>query len=82
MLHGPQTVSEVKQELVRVIRISNDRECELIASLREILGICRQWEPDCASGKDRNTLARAQSLLPPNVRNEAPSRPHREGRLD
>jgi hypothetical protein len=39
-------------------------------SLRETLEICRQLEPDCASGKDRNTLARAQSLLPPNVQIE------------
>lgn len=42
-------------------------ERKLINSLREVLEICRQWEPDCASGKDRNILARAQSLLPPNA---------------
>ena len=42
-------------------------ERRLVDSLRAVLEICRQWEPDSASGKDRNTLARAQSLLPPNV---------------
>ena len=43
------------------------REKELTESLRAVLEICRQWEPDSASGKDRNTLAHAQSLLTPNV---------------
>jgi len=44
----------------------SELNAKLVDALRDVLEICRQWEPDCASGKDRNTLAKAHVLLTPN----------------
>jgi len=45
-----------------------DMNAKLTDALRALLEICRQWEPDNASGEHRNILAKAQSLLTPNVK--------------
>ena len=69
--HEPHiSPSELNVGLGSDIRHRHEIIADLIEArkmLYDVLEICRQWEPDNASGEHRNILAKAQSLLTPNV---------------